>query len=311
MRSQKSKNTQKMYKLLDEFISYMYDKRTGSDMTADSYYRDIDRFITYLADHDITSLKKVSKEDVFDYVSLLRSGKITRSKISNATYARNLSALRSFYRFLNERHVCDVNPFLQFRKVHVEKHLPDVLTLDQVEQLLNVFDLDDPLEIRNRCILETIYACGLRISECCDLRMDQIDRRSGIIRVIGKGNKERMVPYYPRLDDLFDLYLKTFRNENAYDDFPYFFVSMRHGKISPRSVQLLLEDARIKAGLSMDVHPHMLRHSFATHLLDNGADLRTVQELLGHENLSTTQLYTHLTYDRLKKAVDSAHPHSK
>ena len=165
MRSQKSKNTQKMYKLLDEFISYMYDKRTGSDMTADSYYRDIDRFITYLTDHDITSLKKVSKEDVFDYVGLLRSGKITRSKISNATYARNLSALRSFYRFLNERHVCNENPFLQFRKVHVEKHLPDVLTLDQVEQLLNVFDLDDPLEIRNRCILETIYACGLRISE--------------------------------------------------------------------------------------------------------------------------------------------------
>ena len=165
--------------------------------------------------------------------------------------------------------------------------------------------------MRNRCILETIYACGLRISECCDLLVDQIDHESMILRVIGKGNKERIVPYYPRLEELFDLYMNMYRNEYAYEGFPYLFVSQRHGKISPRSVQLLLENARIKAGLAIDVHPHMLRHSCATHLLDNGADLRTVQELLGHAHLSTTQLYTHLTYDRLKDAVRSAHPHAK
>ena len=300
-----------MFEILDGFIAYLYDKRSGSDKTSDSYRRDIERFIHFLEEENITSFREVDKDVVFDYINLLRSGKISRGKISNATYARNLSALRSFYRYLCERHICEDNPFLLFRKVHVEKHLPDVLTFDQVDQLLNVFDLDDPLQVRNRCILETIYACGLRISECCDLLVDQIDHESMILRVIGKGNKERIVPYYPRLEELFELYMKMYRNEYAYEGFPYLFVSQRHGKISPRSVQLLLENARIKAGLAIDVHPHMLRHSFATHLLDNGADLRTVQELLGHAHLSTTQLYTHLTYDRLKDAVRSAHPHAK
>ena len=302
---------QDMYEILDEFIAYMNDKRSGSDKTADSYSRDVERFIHFLEDEKINSFNDVDKDLVFDYINLLRSGKITRGKISNATYARNLSALRSFYRFLCIRHYSEENPFLAFGNVHVEKHLPDVLTFDQVESLLNVFDLSDPKDVRDRCVLETIYACGLRISECCDLRMDQIDRNEGIVRVIGKGNKERIVPFYPRLGQLIDLYVSMYRNEYADEDFPYLFVSQRHSKLSPRSVQLLLKDARIKAGIPIDVHPHMLRHSFATHLLDNGADLRTVQELLGHENLSTTQLYTHLTYDRLKDAVDSAHPHAK
>ena len=300
-----------MYKILDEFIAYMYDKRTGSEATSDSYYRDVARFITYLEDNQIKDLKDVDKGIVFAYVNELRSGDITRGKISNSTYARNMSSLRSFYRYLNERHICDSNPFLQFKSVHVEKHLPDVLTFDQVERIFDVFDLEKPLDVRNRCIVETIYACGLRISECCDLLLNNVDRRQMIVRVIGKGNKERIVPYYPRLNELIDMYIEMYRNEYAVEGFPYLFVSSRGTKVSPRSVQLLLDSVKIKAGLEIDIHPHMLRHSFATHLLDNGADLRTVQELLGHENLSTTQLYTHLTYDRLKGAVDKAHPHSK
>ena len=302
---------QKMYKILDEFVAYMYDKRTGSDATSDSYYRDIARFINYLEENHIEKFNDIDKGIVFDYINELRSGTITRGKISNATYARNLSSLRSFYRYLNQRHIADVNPFLQFKNVHVEKHLPDVLTFDQVERIFDTFDLEKPLDVRNRCIVETIYACGLRISECCDLLLDNVDKRQMIIRVIGKGNKERIVPYYPRLNELIDLYIAMYRNEYAMEGFPYLFVSNRGTKVSPRSVQLLLDSVKIKAGLEIDIHPHMLRHSFATHLLDNGADLRTVQELLGHENLSTTQLYTHLTYDRLKGAVDKAHPHSK
>ncbi len=300
-----------MYETLDEFLLYIGDKRSGSDATADSYRRDISRFLEFLDERGIGELSLVDKAVVFDFINELRSGTITRGKISNSTYARNLSALRSFYRYLCERHLCEENPFLQFRKVHTEKHLPDVLSVDQLERIFDVFDLDEPLDVRNRCILETIYACGLRISECCDLLVENIDRNNRIIRVIGKGNKERMVPYYQRLNELFDLYVTMYRNEYALPGFPYLFVSQRHTKISPRSVQLLLEDVRKKAGLEVDLHPHMLRHSFATHLLDNGADLRSVQELLGHQNLSTTQLYTHLTYDRLKKAVNDSHPHSK
>lgn len=302
---------QNMYEVLDAFIKYLYDKTSGSDNTADSYYRDICRFINYLQDNDIRNYSLVDKNIAFDYITLLRSGKISRSKISNSTYARKLSSLRSFYHYLCEKHLCDNNPFKLFKNSHLEKHLPDVLTFDEVERIFEVFDLDNPLDIRNRCILETIYACGLRVSECCDLLIENIDRKEMLIKVLGKGSKERIIPYYPRLDDLFDLYLAKYRNRFATDDFPYMFVSNRKGKISSRSVQLLLEDVKIKAGLQKDLHPHMLRHSFATHLLDNGADLRSVQELLGHASLSTTQLYTHLTYDRLKTAVNKAHPHSK
>ncbi len=299
-----------MYHYLDDFIRYMMDLRSGSTQTADAYYRDVGRFISYLEEQKIDDFRKVDKDIVFDYINLLRSGKISRGKISNTTYARNLSSLRSFFRYLNKIHVCDENPFLLFKNTHTEKHLPDVMTFDQIERLLNCFDQEDPLQLRDRCIVETIYACGLRISECCDLQMSQIDRRAMLMRIIGKGNKERIVPFYPRLNELFDRYLRDYRSLYAPADFPYFFVSTRKGKISPRSVQIMLEHAKIKAGLEINVHPHMLRHSFATHLLDNGADLRMVQELLGHANLSTTQLYTHLTLDRLKSAVRHAHPHS-
>ena len=300
-----------LYKKLDEFIDYIYDARTKSKATSDSYYRDIARFIEYLKDNHIDDFNDVNKNIVFDYIQVLRSGKITRTKISNSSYARNLSSLRSFYRYLCRKHVCDSNPFTLFKNVKTEKHLPDVLTFDQIERILDSFDLQDPMEIRNRCIIETIYACGLRISECCDLLIDNIDQRNLILRVIGKGNKERIVPFYPRLSELIDLYKKEYRNEYAPAGFKYLFVSTRKDKISPRSVQYLLDDVKVKANIPVDIHPHMLRHSFATHLLDNGADLRTVQELLGHANLSTTQLYTHLTYDRLKKTVEKAHPHAK
>jgi len=300
-----------MYKTLDDFISYVYDAKSKSKATSDSYYRDISRFIEFLKDKDINDFNLVSKALIFDYIELLRSGKITRGKISNSTYARNLSALRSFYKYLCIKHIADSNPFKQFKNVKINKHLPDVLTFDQIERILDSFDLEDPLQVRNRCIIETIYACGLRISECCDLLIKNVDLNEYTLRVIGKGNKERMIPFYPRLAELIELYVKVYRNEFAKDNFEYLFVSSRHSKISPRSVQYLLDEIKLKVGLPIDLHPHMLRHSFATHLLDNGADLRTVQELLGHANLSTTQLYTHLTYDRLKKAVDVAHPHSK
>ena len=300
-----------MYKILDDFIAYIYQARTNSNATCDSYRRDISRFIDFLKENKIDNFNDVDKRIVFDYIELLRSGKITRSKISNSSYARNLSSLRSFYKYLCIKHIADQNPFKLFKNVKIEKHLPDVLTFDQIEKILDCFDLDDPIDIRNRCIIETIYACGLRISECCNLLIDNVDQQSLVLRVIGKGNKERIVPFYPRLSELIDLYKKEYRSKYAKPDFKYLFVSTRHSKISPRSVQYLLDEVKIKANIPVDIHPHMLRHSFATHLLDNGADLRTVQELLGHANLSTTQLYTHLTYDRLKKTVEMAHPHAK
>lgn len=300
-----------MYKILDNFIAYFSTKRSGSADTSDAYYRDISRFIEYLENNSIESFNDVGKLEAMDFIAFLRSGEITRTKISNATYSRNLSALRSFYRYLIEIKVADHNPFTQFKKVHVERHLPDVLTFDQVEQILNSFDLNKFIDVRNRCIIELIYACGLRISEACNLLYKNVNLNDMYITVVGKGNKERLIPFYPRLKELIELYIDVYRNHHAPREFPYLFVSINKTRISPRSVQLTLEQVKKKTGIPVNIHPHMLRHSFATHLLDNGADLRTVQELLGHANLSTTQLYTHLTYDRLKRTVDDAHPLSK
>ena len=299
-----------MYKTLDNFLDYFDTKRSGSPQTKDAYRRDITRFITYLKDNNINDFNLVDKRVIMDYTSKLRSGEFSNKKISNSTFSRNLSSLRSFYYYLLEIHAVDTNPFLQFKKIKVEKHLPDVLTFDQVETLLNSFNLDNPIELRNRCIVETIYACGFRISEVCNLQMKNIDFKDLSIRVIGKGNKERLALFYPNLKNLLDRYLAEYRNKLK-TECDNLFINKNGKPITPRIVQLLLDEASVKANLPIHVHPHMLRHSFATHLLDNGADLRAVQELLGHENLSTTQLYTHLTYDRLKNTVNKAHPHSK
>lgn len=300
-----------MIEKLDDFIEYFKTKRSGSEFTSDAYYRDIKRFIDYLEKENIKSFDDVTKIEAMEYVSLLRSGKITRGKLSNASYSRNLSALRSFYKYLMDIGEASHNCFTLFKKIKVEKHLPDVLTFDQINTILNSFDLNDPISIRNRCLLETMYACGLRVSEVSNLLIDKIDQKEMVLYVIGKGNKERLIPFYPRLNELFDLYLSCYRNKYAKNDFKYMFVSLRGDKVSPRSIQYILDDVAKKNGLLINLHPHMFRHSFATHLLDNGADLRVVQELLGHANLSTTQLYTHLTYDRLKKTVDNCHPYSK
>ena len=300
-----------MYELLDAFLKSFQAKRSGSKDTYDSYYRDISRFIDYLENIEIKSFKEVDKMVVYNYIELLRSGDITRSVLSNSSFSRNMSALRSFFRYLNEIDEVDKNPFLQFKGIKQDKHLPDVLTFDQTEQLLDSFDLDNELELRDRCILETIYACGLRISECLNLKESDIDYNELIIRVLGKGSKERIVPFYPRLKELMYLYKEKYRNKYKTIESTTFFINKKGDKLTPRYVQKMMNKKAIDSGLNIGLHPHMLRHSFATHLLNNGADLRIVQELLGHENLSTTQLYTHLTYEHLKETVDKAHPHSK
>ena len=171
--------------------------------------------------------------------------------------------------------------------------------------------MSDDKGIRDRTIIVTIYDCGLRVSEACNLKMASIDFNQKIIHVIGKGNKERIVPYYPRLNTLLKMYIEHYRNAHVKDECDYLFINHNGKRISPRSIQMILDRAAADAKLKMHVHPHMLRHSFATLMLEEGADLRSIQTLLGHENLSTTQIYTHLNYDSLKKTVDESLPLAK
>lgn len=299
-----------MDEYLESYLSYLKDSHTGSKHTYEAYHRDIGRFLNFLEDQKIDDLAKVDKEVIFSYVEVLRSGKITKGKISDATFSRSMSALRSFFRYLCRIDVTQNDPTASFRGAKLKRPLPDVLSFDQITRLFDVFDLKKPKDLRDRAILETIYACGLRVSECAGLDLDKIDFDSMIVRVRGKGNKERIVPFYPRLKEILLSYIREYRNNYTLDD-GALFLNQKGKRISSRFIEMMLDEKAKEAGLKVNVHPHVLRHSFATHLLDNGADLRVVQELLGHENLSTTQLYTHLTVDRLKETVKKAHPHKK
>ena len=298
--------------VLERFLANVRIRRTGSDDTEDAYRRDVRRFLDYLEEQEIRSFEDVTREDISDYIMLLRAGDIGGKRLSNASFARNLSSLKSFYRYLNRYEGVAANPVRMFKGVKTGRHLPEYLTFDQMETMLNSFDLRDPVQIRDRCILEVMYACGLRVSECAGLKIMNLNLSEGYLIVLGKESKERMVPIYRRCVQLIALYLERSRPEfvKKGKEHGILFVSQRGAPITPRSIQLLCERTAETCGLPIHVHPHMIRHSFATHLLDNGADLRVVQELLGHENLSTTQIYTHVTQDRLEKVVEKAHPHS-
>ncbi len=297
---------------LDSFLQHIKRKRTGSSDTNDAYHRDVLRFIQYLEEKGIDDFEKVTKMDIADYFNQLKAGKIGGKPLSNTSFSRNLSAIKSFYRYLNQYEGIESNPVRSFHGGKNQRKLPEYLSFDQMESILNTFDLTDPLQIRNRCILETIYACGLRVSEVTGLLVENVNLSQSFLIVLGKESKERMVPFYPRCGELLDYYLKEVRDDllNGKPS-PYVFVSKNGRSISQRYVQMICDEAAKNAGIYMHVHPHMIRHSFATHMVDNGADLRVVQELLGHANISTTQIYTHVSEDHLKKVVENAHPHAR
>lgn len=296
---------------LESYLQQLKLTRTGSKQTEDAYKRDINRFIDYLNENDIDDFNKVNKDILMSYFVELRSGNIGSVKLSNSSFSRNLSSLRSFYKYLCKFHNVEVNPVISFKNPKASKRLPSFLTFDQMMQLLDIFDLKNEIELRNRCILEVIYACGLRISEATSLKVSNINLEENYLTVIGKGDKERMIPFYNRCGKLINKYINEYRDLYKNETNDVLFINRSGKGISNRSIQLMLNEYALKAGININVHPHMLRHSFATHLLDNGADLRVIQELLGHENLSTTQIYTHVTIDRLKSTIKTAHPRSK
>ena len=302
-----------LFKSLDRFLNYIKLSRTGSKDTDDAYRRDIERFITYLEDRGIDNFDNVTKEIFSEYITRLRSGDIGGTPLSNSSYARNLSSIKSFYKYLNRSESVKNNPVRLFKGVASRRKLPEFLTFEQMDTMLNSFDLSKPAELRDRAMMEVMYACGLRVSECAGLEINKINLKESFLSVIGKESKERMIPFYPRCRKVLELYINEARPILLKDkvDPGILFLNQQGKPISSRSIQNICEKRGEMANLNIHVHPHMIRHSFATHLLDNGADLRVVQELLGHENLTTTQIYTHVTQDRLQRVVDEAHPHSK
>lgn len=300
-----------MEDLLERFLQYMDSLNSGSVHTRSAYQRDIREFISFLQEEGIEELQDVDRIVVMNYIASLRERPGINGEMKNTTIARKLSSLRSFYRYLNEYVGISQNPFLYFKTPKRAKRIPEFLFYDEMEAFLSSFDLDTPDGLRDRAMFELMYACGLRVSETASLRLRDVDLHDRIVTILGKGNKQRIVPFYELAAELLKRYLQEVRPLWMKESHDTVFINQRGKGLTTRGIQFRMQVAADACGLQVHVHPHMFRHSFATHLLDNGADLRVVQELLGHSSLSTTQVYVHVSQDRLKKAYIHAHPRAQ
>lgn len=290
---------------IDKYLNYLKYELNYSDNTVNSYKKDLDIYLDYL-----TMFKKdyryMTKEDIIGYLKYL--DKLYKNK----SIARMISSTRSFYNYLQNINVLDSNIFNRVKNPKVEKKLPNYLNILEVEELLDHFKSNDPKDIREELIFEIIYSTGIRVSELSNLKINNIDFNSKQIKVMGKGSKERIVFYGDVLSKLLELYLTSSRPiyENIENKNDYLLINNKGDRLSVASIEKYLDDLLKRLSLSHRVTPHELRHTFATHMLDNGADLRTIQELLGHESLKTTQIYTHVSIDRLRNVYQKAHPNN-
>ena len=291
---------------IGDFLDYLTYERNVSVNTISAYRDDLESFVSFLCNdyftlgRDQLDFRKVDNLTVRAYLAHL-----ARRKLARATVARQLSALRTFFRHLMREGGVEVNPARAVATPKREKHLPSVMQPAEVALLLEQPDLSTPLGLRDRAFLELMYASGLRISELVGIDMDDIEIRARLVKVRGKGSKERIVPFGTKAQDAIRAYLPARRTDGEEDAL---FVNYRGARITARSVRRLFDQYVRAAALRAGLSPHTLRHSFATHLLNAGADLRGIQELLGHASLSTTQKYTHLNDWELIKVYKKAHP---
>lgn len=297
-----------MEELLDRFLQYIDAFNSGSEHTKKAYQRDIREFISFLEAEGIEGLQDVDRIVVMNYIAALRSKAGIEKEMKNSTIARKLSSLRSFYRYLNEYVGLKQNPFLYFKSPKQGRRIPEFLFYDEMDTFLSSFDLDTADGLRDRAMFELMYACGLRVSEVANLTLHDIDFHDRILNIRGKGDKQRIVPFYELAGALVERYIHEVRSLWVKEEHDIVFVNQRGKGMTTRGIQYRMEQAAKNCNLHIHIHPHMFRHSFATHLLDNGADLRVVQELLGHASLSTTQVYVHVSQERLKNAYVHAHP---
>jgi integrase/recombinase XerC len=280
-------------------------EKNYSKYTIEHYHHDIRDFFMFIFEQAIENVNNVQYSDARLYLT-----KLYEKKLAKKTIAKKISCLRSFYKFLLREKLVDTNPFALVTIPKAEKRLPQFFYESELELLFQSCETETPLGQRNKALLELIYATGCRVSECCQIRISEVDFYLSTILIHGKGSKERYVPFGNKAKEALQLYINNGRTklikENENHD--GLFVNHRGGRLSTRGVSKILNSMIEKSALNGTIHPHMLRHSFATHLLNNGADLRSVQELLGHAFLSSTQIYTHVTNERLRKTYMAHHP---
>jgi len=284
-----------MDRFVEKFLSYLEIEKNYSPHTILNYKLDLNEFTKQLGS---TSVKDVAYLHLRKYLAELRN-----KQHKPRTLARKLSAIRSFYRFLHREGHIKANPALLMVTPKLDKTLPKFLSEKEMAQLIESPLLKDISGKRDRAIMETLYSAGLRVSELVGLNIENVDLISNMVKVMGKGKKERLVPIGDQAVAAIKDYVDSRKQQRS-----ALFLNKNGTRLSARAVRDIIHKHILKTSVKMNVSPHVLRHSFATHLLDRGADLRSVQELLGHVNLSTTQIYTHVTTDRLKTIYDKAHP---
>ncbi|HLR07917.1 MAG TPA: tyrosine recombinase XerC [Bacillota bacterium] len=293
---------------LTAFVEYLQIEKGASPYTVMYYKKDLETFFTFLERKAIHDLLAIDQRVVRLFLTELYDRQLSRRSVS-----RKISCLRTFFKFMEREQKVNANPFAQITLPKAEKRLPGFLYKEELEQLFKVNDLTTPLGQRNQALLETLYGTGMRISECQALCLEDVDFSIGTMLVKGKGGKERYVPFGRFAERALQTYINHGRNvlQDKADDYApsnALFLNARGRPLSTRGMRLILQKIVEDAAMTIHVHPHKLRHTFATHMLNEGADLRTVQELLGHEHLSSTQIYTHVTKDYLKSVYMNAHP---
>lgn len=287
-----------------KFLKYLKIEKNYSDNTYKNYEKDLLEYQEYLNKENI-DITKTSYKLVRKYLTYMFD-----KNYSKKTISRHISTLRSFYKYLKEEKIIKNNPMLLISNPKLDKKLPNFLYYDELEILLNIPDKENILGLRDSLILELLYSTGVRVSELVNIKMKDINFNEKRILILGKGNKERYVLYGNTLQELLELYLKNSRealNKNS----EYLILNKNGEKITDRGIRLIINKILRKGELDYHVSPHTLRHTFATHMLENGADLKSVQELLGHSSMSTTQIYTHITNERLRNVYLKTHPRAR
>lgn len=290
---------------IDEFIHFLIVERQLAHNTIEAYRRDLKRYDEYREARGITEWQQMTRLRIVDYLQQLQTEGLT-----SRTLARHISTLRMFHQFLIREQLSHHDPTVLLQLPQIAKTLPTILTVEQVDRLLAQPDLSKPQGVRDRAMLELLYGTGIRVSELVDSDIDSVQLEIGFIRVVGKGNKERILPLGKHAKRALQTYIEEARLtflQKQYDKTPLF-VNMRGKRLTRQGIWKIVKQYAIHANIQQDLTPHTLRHTFATHLVENGADLRAVQELLGHTDISTTQIYTHVSRKHLKEMYDQYHP---
>ena len=293
-----------MEEIQKKFLNMLKVERNFSDHTLKAYHDDLAQFNQFL-EQELLNLRTFEYKDARNYLSYLYSNNLKRTTVS-----RKISTLRTFYEFWMTQDTSVNNPFIQLVHPKKEQYLPQFFYEEEMEALFNTVSNDAKKGLRDRVVIELLYATGIRVSELVNIKVMDLDMNLPGVKVLGKGNKERFVPFGEFCRQSIEQYLEKFKPLKS-KRHPYLIVNMKGDPITERGIRYLLNDVVKRTAGVTEIHPHKLRHTFATHLLNQGADLRTVQSLLGHVNLSTTGKYTHVSNQQLRKVYLNAHPRAK